>query len=268
MSLIWIICGAGRGVGKTTLAGKLCEILPDSVYAKCGRSNTKSDKPGSFFSNIAALESFIDASRNSSKHIIVESNALAGLDQGNIVIFIDGAPGKTNFRNDTEKLRAVANLQICKNALLADWKKTLVAKVNSKPLRRAVCDCLVAQKRHLFGSNPVVRSKVWFETTGAHIFGGGLARLLENINRSGTLQDAAKTSGMSYRYAWDLIRIAEDHLGKTLIECQAGGSEGGSSVLSVEGQRLLKIFRQLNEEVASFADERFSELCTKEKVNV
>ena len=45
MSLVWVICGAGGGVGKTTLAQKLCKILPGSVYAKCGHSPAKSGKP-------------------------------------------------------------------------------------------------------------------------------------------------------------------------------------------------------------------------------
>ncbi|MHC4122561.1 MAG: winged helix-turn-helix domain-containing protein [Planctomycetota bacterium] len=267
MSLIWVICGAGRAVGKTTLALELCEILPDSVYAKCGHSGAKAGKPGKFFGKFTELESFIEASRSLNKHIIIESNALAGLGRGDIIIFIDGIAGKTHFRKDTEQLRAKSNLKICCDTILDDWRKVLSTKVNSKALRKAVCDCLAVQQRYLFNSKPIVRSKVWFESAGAHVFGRGLARLLENVNRSGTLQDAAKAAGMSYRYAWNLIRMAENHFGKTLIERQAGGCCGGSSVLSTDGRRMLEVFRQLNEEVASFADERFKTLYTREKDN-
>ncbi|MHC4075603.1 MAG: winged helix-turn-helix domain-containing protein [Planctomycetota bacterium] len=267
MSLIWVICGAGRGVGKTTLALKLCKVLPDSVYAKCGRSKPKSDKPGKFFSNLADLDSFIDATRSSSKHIIVESNALAGFGRCDIIIFIDGIAGKTNFRKDTEQLRAAADLKICCDTTLNDWKKTLASKLDSKALRKAVCDYLVVQKRYLFGSEPVVRSKVWFESAEAHVFGMGLARLFENINRLGTLQDASKATGMSYRYAWNLIRMAEKHFGKRLIERRAGGADGGSSALSADGRHMLEVFRKLNEEVAGFADERFAKLFAGEKAN-
>ena len=49
MGMLWVICGAGRGVGKTTLALKLCEILPDSRYAKCGHGAKQSQKPDPFF---------------------------------------------------------------------------------------------------------------------------------------------------------------------------------------------------------------------------
>ncbi|MHC4360196.1 MAG: winged helix-turn-helix domain-containing protein [Planctomycetota bacterium] len=265
MSLIWVICGAGRGVGKTTLALQLCELLPGSVYTKCGRGKAKSDKPGKFFSNLVDLESFIEVARSSIRHVVVESNALASLSRGDIIIFIDGIAGKTHFRNNTEKLRAAANIKICRNASLADWKKALSAKVSSKTICDAVYDLLLAQKRYLFGSKPTVRSKVWFEAAGAHIFGSGLAGLLENVNRSGTLRDAAKASNMSYRYAWNLIRMAENHFGKILINRHAGGRHGGSSVLSPDGLHMLDVFKQLNEEVAVFTDKKFAELYPRGK---
>ena len=268
MSLIWVISGAGRSVGKTTLALQLCELLPDSVYAKCGRSIAKSDKPGSFFTNLSELESFIKASANSSRNTIVESNALAALGRGDIIIFIDGVTGKTHFRDDTKQLQAAADIKICRNAALSDWKKALSPKVSSKTNRDSICDLLLAQKRYLFGSKPSVRSKVWFEAGGAHIFGSGLARLLENVSRCGTLQHAAKASNMSYRYAWNLIRMAENHFGKTLIIRHAGGQHGGSSILSPNGFHVLKVFKQLNDQVAVFADKKFAELYAEEKSNV
>ena len=267
MSLIWIICGAGRGVGKTTLAGKLCEILPDSVYAKCGRSGAKPGKPGNFFENFADLESFIEAKSHSNKHLVIESNTLAASSRGDITIFIDGVPGKTNFREDTKQLQSIADVKICCNATLACWKKALSAKVSSSTICDAVCDLLLAQKCYLFGSKPTVRSKVWFEAAGSHIFGRGLARLLENINRSGTLQEAARAADMSYRYAWNLIRMAENHFGKTLVECHAGGTDGGGSTLSSDGCHMLGVFKQLNEEVAAFADERFMKLYNEDKTS-
>ncbi|MCK4752589.1 MAG: hypothetical protein KAS75_04020 [Planctomycetes bacterium] len=268
MSLIWVICGAGRGVGKTTLALKLCEILPNSVYAKCGHGNAKAGKPGNFFGNLTELESFIETSKSSSKHIIIESNAIANSARGDITIFIDGIKGKTNFRKDIKQLQTAANLRICCDATLTDWKKVLAVKAVSKPLRKTVCGCIAAQKRYLFGSQPAVRSKVWFESAGIHVFGSGLAQLLENINRLGTLQDATRVTDMSYRYAWNLIRMAEDHFGKTLIERHVGGSDGGGSALSADGQHMLEVFRQLNEEVAIFTNERFAKLYAKEKTNV
>jgi molybdate transport system regulatory protein len=268
MSLTWIICGAGRGVGKTTLALQLCELLPESVYVKCGCGQSKPDRPGMFFNHPDQVKTFIGSDANANQHIIVESNTLAKSACGDMIIFIDGIAGKTNFRNDVEILRSTAHIKISPDTTPADWKKVLSAKVGSKSTRDAVCDFLVAQKQFLFGSTPTVRSKIWFEAGGALIFGNGLARLLENIARSGTLQDAAKTSDMSYRYAWNLIRMAEHHFGKVLIERHAGGQSGGSSTLSSEGMHLLNIFKQLNKEVAAFTDEKFAQLYAGAKSHV
>lgn len=262
MSMIWVICGAGRSVGKTTVALHLCDILPESIYGKCGHGRVKPEKNGNFFNNIHELKFFIEAASDSHKHIIIESNVLAKLDCSDIVIFIDGIEGKTNFRNDTAQLRAKANIKICSKAKLTDWKKVISSKINSKNICDNICDLLFEQKLWLFGSKPMARSKIWFEASGAHIFGSGLAKLLENVNRSGTLQEAAKASDMSYRYAWNLIKMAERHFGKVLINRHAGGKLGGSSRLSSDGLHMLDVFRKLNDEVAAFTDEKFAELYT------
>ena len=44
MSVVWVICGAGRHVGKTRVATRLCGELPNSVYAKQGHGRAKSGK--------------------------------------------------------------------------------------------------------------------------------------------------------------------------------------------------------------------------------
>ena len=56
--------------------------------------------------------------------------------------------------------------------------------------------------------------------------------------------------------------MAERHFGKTLINRRTGGSSGGGSTLSPDGLRMLDIFRKLNDEVAAFTDEKFTELYT------
>lgn len=110
-----------------------------------------------------------------------------------------------------------------------------------------------------------VRTKVWFAIGDLHAFGSGLARLLKNIDRYGTLSRSAQETGMSYRHAWNLIKNAEGHLQKRLIVKYPGGLGGGRSELSKDGRRLLKAFRHLNHDVAQYANSRFSELLAKER---
>jgi molybdate transport system regulatory protein len=105
-----------------------------------------------------------------------------------------------------------------------------------------------------------VRTKVWLTTDNRHAFGAGLARLLQNIERYGTLSRSAKETGMSYRHAWNLIKNAETHLEKQLIVKYPGGVGGGRSELSRDGRRLLNAFSHLTRDVARYADSRFSEL--------
>ena len=106
-------------------------------------------------------------------------------------------------------------------------------------------------------SSLAIRSKVWFVTNDSHAFGAGLARLLDLVDRFGTLTHAAREARMSYRYAWNLIKEAEAHLGTSMILTQPGGTGGGHSALSAEGRRLLDTFKRLSSEVATFADQRF-----------
>ena len=267
MSMLWVICGAGRGVGKTTLALKLSQILPDSRYAKCGHGTKKASKPDPFFEGLSELEVFIKNSQDSCKHLIIESNALARMGRGDVIIFIDGVEGKTDFRKDAQLLREKAHVCLCHDSKRADWKKQLSGDISSKSLLKKICDVLVSQKQHLFGSAPMVRSKIWFESAGERIFGMGLARLLEKVDRLGTLQAAAKDSNMSYRYAWDLIRAAEKHLGQSLIQRHAGGADGGGSVLSNHGRQMLKAFKQINDDVSAYADTRFEKFFKGVSIN-
>ncbi|MHC4987081.1 MAG: winged helix-turn-helix domain-containing protein [Planctomycetota bacterium] len=267
MGMLWVICGAGRGVGKTTLALKLCEILPDSRYAKCGHGAKQSQKPDPFFEDFSQLEAFIEDNQDSCEHLVIESNTLARAGRGDMIVFIDGVEGKTDFREDAEQLQEKAHLRLCRKAKATEWKKRLSDKIASASVCNKVCDVLVSQKQYLFGLGPKILSKIWFESAGEHTFGMGLANLLENVARLGTLQAAAKESGMSYRYAWDLIRVAEKHLAQSLIERHAGGADGGGSVLSDHGHQMLKGFRQINEEVAAYADTRFEEFFNGAKAN-
>jgi molybdate transport system regulatory protein len=133
----------------------------------------------------------------------------------------------------------------------------LSEKIGSHDLAESVLACLVEHKKYLFSQPLKVCSKIWFQVGNQRIFGRGLAKLLENIERTGTLQQAAIDSGMSYRYAWKLIQTAQERLGKTLVDKHPGGKKGGASALSPAARNILDVFNRLNETVADFADKNF-----------
>lgn len=103
-------------------------------------------------------------------------------------------------------------------------------------------------------------TKVWLEADGRRAFGSGLAKLLRQIERTGSLTQACKSAGMSYRYAWKLIRSAETHFGRPLVHAHPGGPGGGGSELSADGRRLMEVFSTLEADVAAFANERLAKL--------
>ncbi len=98
------------------------------------------------------------------------------------------------------------------------------------------------------------RTKVWFEHAGERVFGAGLARLCEAVRLRRSLTDAARDCGVSYRHAWNLLRTAGRRLGRPITVPRAGGPEGGGSRLSPEGERLLRLYRRVAEDVQSRAE--------------
>jgi molybdate transport repressor ModE-like protein len=66
----------------------------------------------------------------------------------------------------------------------------------------------------------------------------------------GTLKEAATELGMSYRYAWGLIKKAEEKLGEPLLTAHKGGrSGGGGAELTERGKQFLVEFQKLREQI-------------------
>ncbi len=157
MALTWVICGAGRRVGKTHLAEKLCEVLPGAVYAKQGCGAKKPGKPANFFGTEEELTAFVEACPGAYDHVVVESNELARKGQADIIIFVDGIPGETDFRDDADLLRSRSHLQISSSAVSDDWKEVLCRKLGPGELGEAVCEVLAEHRRHPSRLTPATR---------------------------------------------------------------------------------------------------------------
>ena len=56
-----------------------------------------------------------------------------------------------------------------------------------------------------------VRSKVWLEVDGERFLGDGRYRLLHAVERSGSINGAARELGISYRKVWAQLAAMEDH---------------------------------------------------------
>lgn len=274
MYVLWIICGAGRRVGKTHLARKLCQVLPESIYAKLGHGRRKPDGRPNFFTAQGPLQDFLDQQRQRRRHVVVESNALAARKDADVVIYLAPQVGRSmDVRADAESLRSAAGVRIEPGSSPKQWNRVLSGVLPDPALRRLVLDILDAQAA--FAARPggdgrdseapripaiAARTKLWLETSGKHAIGRGLAVLLEGVDSGGSLTKAAAQAGMSYRYAWHLVHQAEINLGEPLLIARSGGRHGGGSALSATGRKLRGVFEKLDVEVAAFAAERLEKL--------
>jgi len=106
----------------------------------------------------------------------------------------------------------------------------------------------------------VVKSKIWIEDeNGGLIFGSGRLRMLDAIERLGSILAAAKELSMSYRAVWGKIKATEERLGRTLLARQVGGAQGGGSELTPLGKELVERFRKLQTMAQEDADHLFED---------
>ena len=97
-----------------------------------------------------------------------------------------------------------------------------------------------------------LRSRHWIiNRKGDIIMGEGRSEILENIERTGSLNKTAKIMKMSYKGVWSKIKVTENYLKVRLV---ATDKTRGSS-LTQEGKDLLEKYRQVKEKCLK-ADDR------------
>ena len=101
-----------------------------------------------------------------------------------------------------------------------------------------------------------VRSKIWIaDKNGKVAFGLGRFRILEAIDRLGSMNSAAAELSMSYRSVWCRIRESEERIGRKLVV-----RKGQGSVLTPFARDLMKQFIKLNLKLQKDADKMFGNL--------
>ncbi len=93
------------------------------------------------------------------------------------------------------------------------------------------------------------------------IFGKGRMDILENIEKTGSINQTAKLMKMSYKGVWSKIKSTEKHLGFTVVHTD----RSSGSKLSKEGKAFLEKYRQLNEKCMKADDTIFSQLFGPQK---
>jgi len=111
--------------------------------------------------------------------------------------------------------------------------------------------------------------KIWLETSGhIGVLGDKKCELLRAIDETGSLNDAMKKLGLTYRKTWDNLRRIENELGFPLIKPTRGGADGGGTVLTLEGKIIIAAFAKFHQEYDSIIQNGFEAILTEMKQKI
>jgi molybdate transport system regulatory protein len=105
-------------------------------------------------------------------------------------------------------------------------------------------------------AKPIVRFRIDFDA--AHSVGPGKVELLERIRDTGSLSQAGREIGMSYRRAWLLLDSLNSSFREPVVATSIGGKAGGGAALTAFGESLVQTYRQLETEFNAAAVKRFA----------
>jgi molybdate transport system regulatory protein len=103
---------------------------------------------------------------------------------------------------------------------------------------------------------PAIRIRIDFSDNVN--LGPGKIALLEAIRSTGSISDAARSLGMSYRRAWLLVNSLKEGFSEAVTVSAAGGKGGGGARVTPFGLTLIKQFRLLEREIARLGAQRLT----------
>ncbi len=77
--------------------------------------------------------------------------------------------------------------------------------------------------------------------------GPGKIDLLEAVRDEGSISGAARSMGMAYRHAWELVAAMNRAFREPVVTTSSGGSAGGGASLTEAGERLVERYRKIEE---------------------
>jgi len=92
---------------------------------------------------------------------------------------------------------------------------------------------------------PRLLGRLTLETDLGVFLGDTRIRLLEAIDRCGSISRAAKTLPISYKTAWDAVDAMNNLADEPLVERSAGGAHGGGTTLTDYGRRMVAFYRAI-----------------------
>ncbi len=85
--------------------------------------------------------------------------------------------------------------------------------------------------------------RLWIFGKDDKLMGPGRIELLEKIQETGSINQAAKLMQMSYKKAWELVNSMNNQTIKPLVITKTGGKEGGGATITDEAKCLITLFK-------------------------
>jgi molybdate transport system regulatory protein len=110
-------------------------------------------------------------------------------------------------------------------------------------------------------TKPTVRFRVDFATLCC--VGPGKIALLEAIQRTGSLSQAARDLGMSYRRGWLLLSSLNASFREPIVVTATGGRGGGGARVTAFGRELISCYREFEHDAQARAVRAFKGIAEK-----
>lgn len=94
---------------------------------------------------------------------------------------------------------------------------------------------------------------LWLTAANGTRVGQERLQLLEEIAVTGSISQAARNIGLSYRAAWDAVNAINNLADEPLVLRTAGGRHGGSTLVTPEGHRFIQMVRRMSDEYCRLA---------------
>lgn len=146
---------------------------------------------------------------------------------------------------------AIANAGEEKNYLEVNDQGILLAAENMERMDQV----LKEHNKHLL--HPFVRLSIEKESM---FFNSRAKLLLLLIKETHSVKGACKHMALSYGKAWNMLNEMEEELGYCVVERRQGGSRGGKTNLTKEGEEFLKKYEIYEEDVRKYAISHFTDI--------
>lgn len=97
-----------------------------------------------------------------------------------------------------------------------------------------------------------LQGHLWMSVSGRSLGGKGRFALLALIDACGSISQAARRMGMTYKNAWDAVDAMNTVAGEPLVTRSVGGRGGGGAQLTERGRALIRHFEQIEREHRAF----------------